>query len=87
MSDEGKVTTERREHVLLIGLDRAAKRNAFDLPLYHALCQAYTDLRARRRPALRRAFRAWRPFHRRDRSDAVGASLRRWRLPVARRDH
>jgi enoyl-CoA hydratase/carnithine racemase len=43
MSDEGKVTIERREHVLLIGLDRAAKRNAFDLPLYHALCQAYTD--------------------------------------------
>ena len=43
MSDEGKVTTERREHTLLIGLDRAAKRNAFDLPLYHALCQAYTD--------------------------------------------
>jgi enoyl-CoA hydratase/carnithine racemase len=44
MSDEGKVTTERRGHVLLIGLDRAAKRNAFDLPMYHALCQAYTDL-------------------------------------------
>jgi enoyl-CoA hydratase len=44
MSDEGKVTTDRRDHVLLIGLDRAAKRNAFDLPLYHALCQACTDL-------------------------------------------
>jgi enoyl-CoA hydratase/carnithine racemase len=43
MSDEGKVTTERRGHVVLIGLDRVAKRNAFDLPLYHALCQAYTD--------------------------------------------
>jgi enoyl-CoA hydratase/carnithine racemase len=43
MSDEGKVTTERRGHVVLIGLDRAAKRNAFDLPLYHALCRAYTD--------------------------------------------
>ena len=65
MSDEGKVTTERREHVLLIGLDRAAKRNAFDLPLCHALCQAYTELETRRRSALRRALRAWRPLHRR----------------------
>jgi enoyl-CoA hydratase/carnithine racemase len=44
MSDEGKVMMERREHVLLIGLDRATKRNAFDLPMYHALCQTYTDL-------------------------------------------
>ncbi len=42
MSDEGKVSVERREHILLIGLDRAAKRNAFDLPMYSALCQAYT---------------------------------------------
>ena len=41
---EGKVTTERRGHVLLVGLDRAAKRNAFDVPLYHALSRAYATL-------------------------------------------
>jgi len=28
---EERVTTERRGHVLLIGLHRVAKRNAFDL--------------------------------------------------------
>jgi enoyl-CoA hydratase/carnithine racemase len=39
----GKVTTERRGHVLLIGLDRAAKKNAFDLPMYEALASAYGD--------------------------------------------
>jgi len=30
--------------VLLIGLDRAAKRNAFDLPLWDSLCRAYGEL-------------------------------------------
>lgn len=29
MSTEKLITTERRGHVLLIGLNRAAKRNAF----------------------------------------------------------
>jgi enoyl-CoA hydratase/carnithine racemase len=43
---EGRVTTERRGHVLLVGLDRAAKRNAFDLPLFHALARAYAELDA-----------------------------------------
>lgn len=37
----GNVTTEKRGHVLLIGLDRAAKRNAFDLAMYEKLAQAY----------------------------------------------
>ena len=41
---EGKVTTERRGHVLLIGLDRAAKRNAFDIAIYHSLALAYGTL-------------------------------------------
>lgn len=41
---EGKVTTVRRGHVLLIGLDRAAKYNAFDLALYMALAAAYGEL-------------------------------------------
>ncbi len=40
----GKVSLERRGHVLLIGLDRAAKRNAFDLPLWNAVCAAYGEL-------------------------------------------
>jgi enoyl-CoA hydratase/carnithine racemase len=47
----GTVSLERRGHVLVIGLDRAAKRNAFDLPLWDALCRAYGELD--RDPALR----------------------------------
>jgi enoyl-CoA hydratase len=47
----GNVTIERRGHVLLMGLDRAAKRNAFDLPMYNALGRAYAELD--RDPALR----------------------------------
>jgi enoyl-CoA hydratase/carnithine racemase len=47
----GKVSRERRDHVLLIGLDRAAKRNAFDLALWDDLCRAYGELE--RDPALR----------------------------------
>jgi enoyl-CoA hydratase len=41
---EGKVTTTRQGHVLLIGLDRAAKRNAFDVPMFHAVGRAYAEL-------------------------------------------
>jgi enoyl-CoA hydratase/carnithine racemase len=40
----GQIRLERRGHVLLIGLDRAAKRNAFDLPLWDGLCRAYGEL-------------------------------------------
>lgn len=40
----GTVSVERRGHVLVIGLDRPAKRNAFDLPLWDALCRAYGTL-------------------------------------------
>jgi enoyl-CoA hydratase/carnithine racemase len=40
----GNISLERRGHVLLIGLDRAAKRNAFDLPLWDGLCRAYAEL-------------------------------------------
>lgn len=43
---EGKVTTEKRGHVLLIGLDRAEKRNAFDVAMFHALGRAYATLDA-----------------------------------------
>ena len=41
---EGKVSLEKRGHVLLIGLDRAAKYNAFDVPLYMAVAAAYGQL-------------------------------------------
>ena len=40
----GTVRRERRGHVLMMGLDRAAKRNAFDLPLWDDLCRAYGEL-------------------------------------------
>ncbi len=38
--DTGTVSLERRENVLMIGLDRVPKRNAFDLPMYSALASA-----------------------------------------------
>jgi enoyl-CoA hydratase/carnithine racemase len=38
------LTTERRGHVWLMGLDRAAKRNAFDPQLFHELARAYGEL-------------------------------------------
>jgi enoyl-CoA hydratase len=44
MSNEGRVTTERQGHVLLIGLDRTEKRNAFDPTMLHALALAYGEL-------------------------------------------
>jgi enoyl-CoA hydratase/carnithine racemase len=40
----GKVAVEKRGHVLLIGLDRTAKRNAFDLALWDGVCLAYGQL-------------------------------------------
>jgi len=40
----GQVQLDRRGNVLLIGLDRPAKRNAFDLPLWDGLCRAYGEL-------------------------------------------
>jgi len=36
-----RITLETREHLLLIGLNRTAKRNAFDLQMYAELGQAY----------------------------------------------
>src|SRR5437762_819505 len=44
MNQEGRVTTARHDHVLLIGLDRIAKRNAFDIPMLHGLAMAYGEL-------------------------------------------
>ncbi len=44
MSNEGRVTAERHGHVLMIGLDRVAKRNAFDKAMLRALGEAYSEL-------------------------------------------
>ncbi|HEY8559599.1 MAG TPA: crotonase/enoyl-CoA hydratase family protein [Pyrinomonadaceae bacterium] len=41
---EAKITTERRGHVLLIGLNRPAKRNAFDTEMLDQLALAYAEL-------------------------------------------
>lgn len=41
---EQKVITEQRGHVLLIGLNRPQKFNAFDLDSYHQLASAYGRL-------------------------------------------
>lgn len=42
------ITLERRGHVLLIGLNRVAKRNAFDPPMFHDLSRAYGSYEADR---------------------------------------
>lgn len=42
--DERCIVTEAREHVWLIGLNRAAKRNAFNLQMLRELSDAYTAL-------------------------------------------
>ncbi|MBK9155024.1 MAG: crotonase/enoyl-CoA hydratase family protein [Chloracidobacterium sp.] len=41
---ENKITTEKRGHVLLMGLNRPAKRNAFDTEMLDQLAEAYTRL-------------------------------------------
>jgi enoyl-CoA hydratase/carnithine racemase len=44
MPDETAITTERRGHILLIGLNRPAKRNAFTPEMVGALGLAYAEL-------------------------------------------
>ena len=44
--DCSRVSRERRGHVWLIGLDRVAKRNAFDIELLNALSLAYGEFEA-----------------------------------------
>lgn len=41
---ESKIKVEQRGHVLLIGLNRPAKRNAFDIEMLEQLADAYTFL-------------------------------------------
>jgi enoyl-CoA hydratase/carnithine racemase len=43
MTTSTRITRERRGHLLLIGLNRPEKRNAFDLEMLHAFAQAFTD--------------------------------------------
>src|SRR5580700_10873532 len=40
------ITNERIGHVLLIGLNRVSKRNAFDPPMFHDLARAYSEYEA-----------------------------------------
>ena len=42
--DYTRVTVETRGHVLLMGLNRPEKRNAFDLTMYEELARAYGEL-------------------------------------------
>jgi enoyl-CoA hydratase/carnithine racemase len=44
MTEEQRVQVEKRGHLLIIGLARAAKRNAFDLPMFDELAAAYTQM-------------------------------------------
>ena len=45
-STMSNITQERLGHVLLIGLNRVAKRNAFDPPMFHDLAYAYGSYEA-----------------------------------------
>jgi enoyl-CoA hydratase/carnithine racemase len=47
----GTISCERQGHVFVMGIQRVAKRNAFDLPMWDALCDAYGELE--RDPELR----------------------------------
>lgn len=42
-TSSGRVSREKRGQILLIGIDRVAKRNAFDLDLLNDLCLAYGE--------------------------------------------
>ena len=41
---EGKITSEKRGHVTLIGIDRTKKRNAFDTAMYKDLSRAFGEI-------------------------------------------
>ena len=52
-STSGRVSREKRGQIMLIGLDRASKRNAFDLDLLNDLCLAYGDFERDVEPLVR----------------------------------
>ena len=43
MSTDRRISTQTHGHVRMIGLDRAAKRNAFDLSMLRQLAEAFTE--------------------------------------------
>jgi enoyl-CoA hydratase/carnithine racemase len=43
-TSEGRITTEKRGHLLLMGVDRVAKMNAFDVAMLRGLVDAYTEM-------------------------------------------
>jgi enoyl-CoA hydratase/carnithine racemase len=53
-----RITLERDGHVLLIGVNRPEKRNAFDLSTIEQLAAAYDRLGAEARASCWRAVRA-----------------------------
>jgi len=44
MSEDGRITVEREGQLLLIGIDRVKKRNAFTVPMFEGVARAFTDL-------------------------------------------
>ena len=42
-STDGRITTEARGHVFLMGIDRTRKMNAFDRPMLNSLIAAFTE--------------------------------------------
>lgn len=46
LSNDATIITERQDHVFRIGLNRAHKRNAFDMEMLHGLARAYAAYEA-----------------------------------------
>ena len=44
MNDQAKITTEKRGHLLLMGINRPAKMNAFDADMLRGLAAAFGQL-------------------------------------------
>ena len=44
MNDQAKITTEKRGHLLLMGVNRPAKMNAFDADMLRGLAAAFAQL-------------------------------------------
>ena len=68
---EGRISTEARGHVFLMGIDRTRKMNAFDLPMLKLPDGGVYGIREQRRVSLRGDVCPRRSFQRRHRSDPV----------------
>ena len=62
-TQESKISVEQHGHILLIGLNRPAKRNAFDIQMLGELAAAYTKLENSETFALRGSFCSWRDVY------------------------